>query len=281
MNGLRRLAGAVRRRWLHCLWQVRCKLSPNKIARFALDEALRFDYPLRSAVGYQLSVDAFETAEVSYLKQVLKRGDIVIDIGANGGIYTVLAANHVGPYGHVYAFEPGQRELELLKHNIELNKLQNITVIETAVSDSCGTARFAISSDGALNSLEETGHPLQQVERWETVRTITLDEAVTQLAIPSVDFIKIDVEGAEKLVFRGAKRTLASNPHAIVLFEVSDLTAKSFEYSARAFLSELVASGSYVYYFAESGKLARVLNYNPLISGRAYNYVASSQPLGS
>ena len=111
-----------------------------------------FDFPLRSYIGYALFANQFEETEIAFMRKSLRSGDIFLDIGANGGIYTVIGAKLVGPEGHVYAFEPGERELKTVKHNIELNNLTNVTLIDCVVSDKGGIARFAVVSDGALNS---------------------------------------------------------------------------------------------------------------------------------
>src|SRR6185312_8497302 len=120
----------------------------------------------------------FETAELRFIQERLRPGDVFVDIGANGGIYTVIAAKKVGASGRVLAFEPGPRNLELLKRNLALNGLTNVTIVPKAVSNTAGAAALAISRDGAMNSLAKTSHAGQRIEKWETVETTTLDAAL-------------------------------------------------------------------------------------------------------
>lgn len=267
-------AKKFRRRLLLYMWWLYCAIFPDKIARFVLTDGSRFDYPLRTSIGQGLFIGAFETAEVEFVRRSLKPGDIFLDVGANGGLYTVIAAKLVSPGGHVYAFEPGQRELELLRHNIAINGLENVTVIERAVSNKTGLARFAISRDGAMNSLAQNKHPAQQIIEWQTIQTTTLDDFITEFGLTRVDFIKIDVEGAERFVFQGAPRLLGANNEITLLFETANSNVDGFHYSVQEFLSELINTGLSIYYFTETGALQAVTSHKVTFGNQIYNFVA-------
>ncbi len=255
------------------IWEIRCIAAPNRCATFRLVDGSRFDYPIKSAIGYGLSMAAFETAEIAFMRGLLQPGDVVFDVGANAGLFTVIAARQVGANGRVYAFEPGQRELELLHHNVSINNLTNITIIPYAISDRNGTAQFAVASDGALSSLGKTNHPEQKIIGWETVQTITLDSFAKDQGIARVDFLKIDVEGAERSVVRGAAAILADNPRLNVLFESDLRNTDCFGYTPQAFLSELVSSGLSVHCLVDEGSHFPISADDPKLGTDIYNFV--------
>jgi hypothetical protein len=102
---------------------------------------------------------------------------------------------------------------------------------------------FAISRDGAMNSLARSSHPGQQIVGWQTVEVITLDDFVRQLRIERVAFIKIDGEGAGKLVLEGARSLLYSANPPTILCEFCDLTASGFQSSGRDLWDAFVSYG--------------------------------------
>jgi len=148
-------------------------------------------------------------------------GDVVVDAGAGIGIFTVKAALQVGKSGFVYGFEPEPENFKLLRLNT--SNLKNVKIFQKALWSSCGTKKLVIH---AANWGGHTFYPeyLRPDHRLKTlnVETITLDEAVKH----DVSFLKIDVEGAELEVLKGAKSTLEkSKPfiavelHTVSLFE--------------------------------------------------------------
>lgn len=267
----------VRRRLLTVAWRVRCFVSPHKVALFRLGDSAKFRYPLNSAIGYALYTAGFETASVKFVQQELRPGGVFFDVGANGGLYTLIAAQKVGPGGHVYAFEPGERELELLRQNISTNGLTNVTVIDRAVSNKCGVAEFAISRDGAMNSLARNRHPGQQIVCWKKVETTTLDGVVKEFGINNVDLVKVDVEGAEQLVLEGAQRLLSASEAPKVICEFCDVTASGFSASTVELRNGFEQLGYELFSLSGSGPLmlrpaARVDQYTS-----AENLVAMKQ----
>lgn len=132
----------------------------------------------------------------------LRQGDVVYDIGAHVGLYTLLSSARVGETGHVYAFEPLQRNLVYLRRHVELNCLANCSVVEAAVSDASGSRHFDPTGHDSAGHFSETG--------LLTVEAIALDDFVcagTGRRPPNV--IKINAEGAELEVLRGARKIIA------------------------------------------------------------------------
>lgn len=148
--------------------------------------------------GYWLG--SYESEKQRLFQETITPGSIVFDIGAHVGFYTLLASVLVGASGKVVAFEPLPRNLFYLKEHLRLNRIQNVTVIEVAVSSSCGV----ISFDEGSSSY--TGHISSQGEI--QVDTVALDELINREQIPLPTHIKIDVEGAEMSVFSGARAML-------------------------------------------------------------------------
>lgn len=141
----------------------------------------------------------------------LRPGDTVIDVGANVGWFSLLAATLVGPEGHVIAFEPSHDNVEKLRRNAALNGFTNITVNEAALSDETGTAEFY------LNPYGNGGHALWDMQAGRadrkpstpvTVSKTTLDDWCAQHLHNPPRLIKIDTEGHDKRVLIGAKQLL-------------------------------------------------------------------------
>lgn len=269
----------VRRFRYYFLWYIKCLFIKDPIFSFFLNDGSRFDYPLKSAIGRSLFSQGFEIEEIEFVCRTLNLGDTFFDVGANAGLYTIIAAKCVGENGHVYAFEPGERELKLLLHNIRINDINNVTVVQSAVSNIKGNVNFAISVDGAMNSLLKTNHPSQKIQKWQQVEVTTLDDIVEELSVKKVNFLKIDVEGAEKQVLDGAKILLESQKEIVVLFEASDLNALNFGYSVKDFLLEIISSGFFVYQLNRFGNLINISDNKLQIDEKNCNFIASKIPL--
>lgn len=267
---------AARRRVLWLLWWLRCQRDPNAIVRHQLVGGAQFDYPLNSAIGRLLFQREFETHELEFMHRMLKSGDNVFDIGANAGMFTVVASKCVGANGRVYAFEPGTRELAQLRHNLALNNCTNVTIIERAVGRTTGVTKFGIARDGALNSLAQTEHPWQHIDTWQEVPITTLDDFALEVNAPRVSFIKIDVEGGEKDVIEGASNVLQNNPHCVVLFEALDVTAAGFGYTVQSLLESLLAHFS-VGYINAKNQIVWIKQFEPRYGKSIYNFVLTSK----
>ena len=155
----------------------------------------------------------YEAARTQEFADAIVPGAVVYDIGANVGMYTLIASARVGITGCVYAFEPSERNLCYLRRHITMNNLQNCTVVPKAVCNEVGTRRFAAASrDSSMARISMDGELV--------VPATTLDECVyssTRFRPPNV--LKIDVEGAELEVLQGAEQTLTQF-HPTILVEI-------------------------------------------------------------
>lgn len=193
---------------------------------------LRFDESLR-----RFKVDSEETVQ-KVIEARLSDGSFFIDIGANYGLHTLLACDLVGSTGRVLAVEPVPANLRLLRRNLKLN----------GFSDRCMIAEWALN-DGSFSRVEMTiepglalaatlkSHPQgQQIE----VDAGTLDQLLTG-SFPVPNLVKIDVEGAEHEVLRGAIQTLQQGPP--LLIEVHRYELGAFGSSSAELVSFLASFG--------------------------------------
>lgn len=142
-------------------------------------------------------------------------GMTIFDVGANLGIYTLMAAKRVGARGVVHAFEPTPRIVKKLQDNIRLNHFSNVIVNQVAVSNTRGTAQFFIHDEDDRSSLA----PISGTAI--SVPLITLDDYVAQQGISHLDLMKLDVEGAEVQVLNGSKRLLSGPRAPTILLEIN------------------------------------------------------------
>ncbi len=181
------------------------------------------------ASGYQICVSPAEnlaylvgTAEPHLQKTItkyVKSGDTVYDIGANIGYVSLSLAKQVGPKGSVIAFEPLPRNVDLLRKNIEINKLSNITLLDLAASDKCGEAVIRLAENPSTASM--VWHRNNPSATEIVVRAIAIDDLVKAGELNYPRFVKIDVEGAEGAVLRGMRRTITSS-QPVLFVECSD-----------------------------------------------------------
>lgn len=154
--------------------------------------------------------------EMSFLRHYLRSGDQFLDIGANVGVYTLLAASVIGPSGRIASFEPGSPALARLRENIALNRLERmVEVFDVAASDRAGSAWFTTGRD-STNQLVEGEMASTSVRE---IRCQPLDGLFEHERRFSLG--KIDVEGAEPLVLRGAETLLAHGNPPVWILEIN------------------------------------------------------------
>jgi len=157
--------------------------------------------------GYWLGI--YENEKQRAFTHWVKAGNVVYDIGANVGYYTLLASTLVGETGLVMAFEPLPANLIYLRKHLTLNGVYNTQIFEVAVSNENGTAMFSEMSERSVGHLERTG----KLE----VQVVKLDTLYENGVIPPPDVMKIDVEGAEHQVLTGALSILEEHHPVIFL----------------------------------------------------------------
>lgn len=189
-----------------------------------------------------------EPNEFAFFDHVLEPGMTFLDAGANDGIYTVFAAKRVGGQGTVWAFEPSVRELSRLRHNLELNHL-TARIFPLALADCSGQAELSVGAyeHAGHNTLGAFAHQTE-MERKDLVEVRRLDEVLNENPLARLDIMKIDVEGAELRLLRGAVETLREY-RPILLFEVSEGSLKHQGGSPQELLAFLHGENYLIYTF--------------------------------
>ena len=166
-------------------------------------------------------------SEAKMIRNLSSNYPLFIDIGANVGVWAVaLAAAH--PKAHVYCFEPTPNSFSMLRHNVALNRLQNVTATQIAVSDSAGVLPFQVTENMSIfNRLAPSKESAEDMHRGRftnartiDVESICLDDFCKDRRIDRIGFLKIDVEGAEVCVLRGAEQLLRNRAIDLIFIEV-------------------------------------------------------------
>jgi FkbM family methyltransferase len=164
----------------------------------------------------------FEISETRLIQSMLRSGMTFIDVGANIGYYTLVAARLVGETGLVHCFEPNDPMRVKLEANIRRNGFGNVVVHADAVARETGEVAFYASTwdanQGTSSILPGNGRGAMQ-----KVRSVSLDDFVMTLAGRRVDLIKMDIEGAELIAIEGGRRALGAADAPPVIFEAADL----------------------------------------------------------
>lgn len=170
------------------------------------------------------SVGGFEQTTLALFAKELKMGDTMLDIGANVGMFSLLGAKIVGNSGKIYAFEPSSDTFSALKTNLALNVFEHIVEPQQmALSDQNGVIKLAMSDD-AYKFMDKNA------TQGEEVPMLKLDDWAAKTGIERLHFIKIDIEGAELLCFKGGEETLRKF-RPIIIMECDDRWTQRFGYS--------------------------------------------------
>lgn len=177
----------------------------------------------------------WEKLTTEKFKEVIKEGDVVVDLGASIGYFTLLASRLVGREGKVYAFEPEPINYSLLVKNIDLNGYDNVVPVQKAVSHASGVVRLFRSDEDIGNStIFQYGDGRESVE----VESTTLDEFFKDKE-HRVDVIKMDIEGAEMAALLGMDRIIRENKNLKIFSEFYPSLMRAMGYSPEGFARKL------------------------------------------
>ncbi|MEP6674230.1 MAG: FkbM family methyltransferase [Ferruginibacter sp.] len=170
----------------------------------------------------------YEVDNFNFLKQRCKSNDIVLDIGAHIGLFAVVAAQLSKPDGKVYAFEPAPSTNSLLKKTIALNKMHHtIEPRDEAMGKENGKTTFYVSDDKADNSNSLVSYKEDRELHGIDINIVTIDGFVQEKKLNRVNFMKIDVEGAEYDAIRGGTNTFKTlRPYCILAIHPEPIAAK-------------------------------------------------------
>lgn len=226
-------------------------------ARKQLKAMARLRY-LDDVHGHRMYLDAQDSLDLSWSREYepcetrfclsrLREGDVVLDIGANIGYYTVLFARRVGPSGHVFAFEPEPNNFALLTKNVQMNGYTNVTLVNKAVSNTNGRLRLFISQG---NNADHRVYDSQDGRDCVEVESVRVDDYLADFT-RSINFIKMDIQGAVYSAAQGMTSLLRKNPDIVLVTEFWPLGILRAGSEPRAFLELLRDLGFAMYWIDE------------------------------
>ena len=180
-----------------------------------------------------LILDCYEPGVSACLRRLLRPGMVFCDVGANIGVFTLMAAHQVGPQGRVFSFEPVPENFAVLRRNVEANHHANIVCIPKAVAQHNGNSRLFLSRFCGSHSL--VSEPIEYRGEFLEVETVRLDSVPS---LDRIDVLKIDVEGAELEVLEGLGHL---RPQVILEYNSERVSRRGLD--ASAFLLQLRALG--------------------------------------
>jgi len=194
-------------------------LVPRSKHRSALLFGSQFCLDTSDYLQRQMYAGSFERLETRIVRNALRPGMTFVDVGANVGYYTALAAHLVGPSGAVFAFEPSDYAHARLTKMVETSGLESVRIIKCGLADVAGERFLYGAVDEEPCELHTaTMVPCDNPQR-ALVRIETLDNVAEQLNIMHIDLMKIDVDGLEPLVLKGAANLIARGRISNILME--------------------------------------------------------------
>jgi FkbM family methyltransferase len=201
-----------------------------------------------------LNGHSFETTELTFVKSFLKNGGKFLDIGANFGLYSIVAASRVGKEGMVVAIEPDKTNRKRLNRNLLFNGLRNrVRIYPFAICDQNRAIPFLACSQGAFSGILTLDVPGQTSKTNVTART--LDSLQPQIDCQEFDLAKMDIEGAELLALRGGEKFFCQSPRPPIICEISDPRTVPYKYAASEIINQLMKFHYRLFEFAPAGKL--------------------------
>jgi len=216
---------------------------------------------------FLLEWGCYEKYETELFKRLVKKGMVVVDIGANIGYYTLLAAHLVGDEGKVFAFEPDPYNYDLLCKNIDVNGYRNVIPVQKAVSSKSGeTELFLDKSNLGGHSLSEAN-----VDKGAsiTVEVTSLDDYFKNKDC-EIDVIKMDVQGSEMEVLEGMTNTINQSDNLKIITEFWPIGLRNTGSSPAGFLNKLVEYGFALYQIGQHLELIDVNNSLRLCSDKKF-----------
>ena len=180
----------------------------------------------KASSGIRFIKGTYEPKNVEAIQKTVREDDIAYDVGAHVGYFSVLMGDIVGSGGKVIAFEPRGLNLGYLQRHVSVNNCNNIEIVSKAVGDHSGQAKLETRTGSGTGYISDTGD--------EAVEITSIDELVESGALPPPTFLKIDVEGGEMAVLRGARKVIATQRPRMILATHGD----EIDAECRALLTE-------------------------------------------
>lgn len=251
------------------------KFYPIKIIMKKIESNFKSDYAI--VQGSKMFLDPGDSLDLSIngvygeldtkiIREEIHEGDIVIDVGANIGYYTLIFAQLVGSSGKVFAFEPESKNFEILKKNIEINNYPNIVAEQKIVSDKSGIVKLFIAEHGIV------GHRINQQkssQKFIEVESIILDNYIKKLNLDNkINFIKIDVEGSEPKVLEGAKEIMQKSNQLKIFTEFNREAVEEYGIEPKEMIDLFYRNGFKIYLPNYKENKINLTNVNELLTSK-------------
>ncbi len=196
-----------------------------------------------------LSLGTYEPEQTRLFRSKCRPGDTVIDVGANVGWYTIIASKLVGKDGTVIAFEPEPENFAILKRNVLANGCDNVILEQKALSNAAGTLTLY------LDELNKGMHSIVSDQRGGAIKVegLRLDDYLEN-RFKKVDFVKIDVEGAEPMVLEGMRRAIESHPGIRLVVEFAPERVVAAGHQPKQYLEGFIEQGFLIYIIDEANR---------------------------
>lgn len=207
------------------------------------DNGLRLEVETTNWVGWHIYFrGVYRPEALAAVDRYVPQGGVAIDIGASLGDFTVAMARAVGPDGTVHAFEPWPAEAARCRRNVRLNRLTNVHVVEQPVSDS--SVRTCLHGSTGFNQSAASFAPPSSIESDAAIErtSIRLDEYMQEHG-RRVDFMKVDSQGADLKVLRGAAETLLEWGPVVLISSMSEPHYRAQDSSSAEIVSFLTRQG--------------------------------------
>jgi FkbM family methyltransferase len=205
--------------------------------------------------------ELYEPTETGIVLREVKSGDVVLDIGANIGYYTLIMARLTGPSGQVFAFEPDALNFQLLQKNVQQARYSHVAPVNSAVSDRSGEGRlYRNEVNGGDHRLYDSSDGRASV----AVRVVAIDDFLSGKNT-RVHFVKMDIQGAEMAALRGMQSLIRDNPGIKLLTEFWPAGLNRSGTEPRDFLRLLTELGFEVYEVSEEPESFKCMNVDGLL----------------
>ena len=183
-----------------------------------------------------------ESKEIKFLKKIIKKNMIVVDVGANVGLYTSILSKLVGSNGKVFSYEPEPNNFRLLKKCKKINELDNVIIESIAIGEKKENTNFYVSK---INSGDNRLSSFKQIHSIISVQKDSLDNKLRKQKY--IDFIKMDIQGGEYLALLGMKNLIVTNKKLIILSEVDYSMLASANTNLKDFFKFIKLHFPYIY----------------------------------
>ncbi len=221
----------------------RLPFNKSKVFSIKIFPGTKIKYLRKGDIGellykYEFLVErrkSFEYRTLELFSSMVQPGNVVLDIGANTGLYSIFLSRFIGQHGKIFAFEPDAETFQTLSDNLKINSCNNVTTFNLALSDK--ESIIEMVSESTNDAHLKTGDAFKYIKEVssngnsgdKTMKALRLDDIMEIRNGARIDYLKVDVEGAELLVFKGAVETLKKFKPTII-FELNGQLTRRFNY---------------------------------------------------